>query len=541
MPAEKGKVTSIEEIRRQVEERRAEEQEQRQGGGGGSGDGVERQFVQDCLTANELGDGTLFAHLHRGRYVYNYSTDEWLEWGGHSWRRIVPDRVKFGVEAVVQEYLAEKERLEAERREAIAVEDGSLASRLEERIKATIKRMNRLRSSAGRRNCLEFSHSCEEPIGIEEHRIDMHSHLLAVANGVVDLRTGELRDGRPEDWLLRSSPVEYDQDADMALWEKTLWEIYENEEKIAFLKRLVGMSLFGHSGEHIMAVFFGKGRNGKDTIWEMIQYVLGDLAGTIQPEMLMDQGKTPRSAASPSPEIMSLKGLRIAVGSETEQGARLALGRTKWLTGGGTLTGRYPHDKRNTSFEPTHSLFVLTNEKPHVGDDYAIWKRLVLIGHPYSFVSDPSQPDEKLKDAGLKDKLKGCASGILRWMVEGALLWHVEGGLRPPASVRQETEEYQASEDLLGEWAAVSCWISEALRGRFVGLDDSAFIANAPDDLKTSFKDLYESFDEWYRNNKKSKGMSPKAVGMLLKKRFDSEKIGTMYYYGVGLRSTQGD
>ena len=53
----------------------------------------------------------------------------------------------------------------------------------------------------------------EAPIADAGHDWDNRPMLLAVANGVVDLRTGKLRDGRREDRLIRYTPIAYDPDA----------------------------------------------------------------------------------------------------------------------------------------------------------------------------------------------------------------------------------------------------------------------------------------------------------------------------------------
>ena len=54
--------------------------------------------------------------------------------------------------------------------------------------------------------------------------------------------------------------------------------------------------------------------------------------------------------------------------------------RVKWLTGNDTITGRNPHDRYEVSFKPSHTLFLLTNHKPHApADDFAFWERMILF------------------------------------------------------------------------------------------------------------------------------------------------------------------
>ncbi|MBI9112273.1 phage/plasmid primase, P4 family [Maridesulfovibrio ferrireducens] len=501
-------------------------------GGNGDGGGPDPQFVQDCLDAVGYGDGVLFAEVFRGKRLYNHSTQEWYHWTGHSWALDVGEKhTKTSCEDIAVLYLEEKASID---NEISKLEDSPKKKKsLEARSKFIAGRAKRLRSLAGRKECMEMATTNKNPIDVFGHQMDNRPTLVAVKNGVVDLETGALRDGKPEDFLLRSSPVKYDPNASYEFWDNMLFEIYEDDDKIAFLQRLFGAALFGWSREHIITVFFGQGRNGKDTIFEAISHVLGNLAGVIQPEMLLDQGRV-KNSSGPSPDIMALKGLRLAVGSETNEGARLDVGRVKLLTGGGRLVGRWPHDKHATEFDPTHTLFLLTNNKPSAGNDYAFWKRAYLISHPFSFVSDPKGPDEKLADKHLKDKLRAGSSGILLWMVEGAISY-LEGGLRPPACVLEDTAEYQRNEDMIGDFVEARCVISRDLEPKFPGIPKDLVLNFSIEEMKTSFKDIREVFEAWYCEVLGNKVPSPKWIGKQLKTRFPDKKSGNIYYMGIGI------
>lgn len=505
-------------------------------GGNGDGGGIDPQFICDCLDAVGYGDGTLFAEVFRGKRLFNHSTQEWYHWTGHSWALDTGEKhTKTSCEDIAVLYLEEKAKIDKQANETY--DNETLKKQLQARSKYIAGRVKRLRSLAGRKECMEMATTNKNPIDVFGHQMDNRPTLVAVANGVVDLETGALRDGKPEDYLLRSSPIEYDPNASYEFWDKMLFEIYEDVDKIDFLKRLFGAALFGWSREHIITVFFGQGRNGKDTIFEAISHVLGNLAGVIQPEMLLDQGRV-KNSSGPSPDIMALKGLRLAVGSETNEGARLDVGRVKLLTGGGRLVGRWPHDKHATEFEPTHTLFLLTNNKPSAGNDYAFWKRAYLISHPFSFVSDPKGPDEKLADKHLKDKLHAESSGILLWMVEGAISYLAEG-LRPPACVLEDTAEYQRNEDMIGDFVEACCVISRELEPKFPGIPQELLLDMSIEDMKTPFKDIQEAFEGWYQLYRGNKVPSNKWIGDQLKVRFPKKKSGNIYYLGIGVNPVQ--
>jgi putative DNA primase/helicase len=219
---------------------------------------------------------------------------------------------------------------------------------------------------------------------------------------------------------------------------------------------------------------------------------------------------------------MELKGLRIAFASETDEGRRFSPGQVKWYSGGDTLTGRLPHDKRPTRFGPTHLLILLTNNLPHApGDDFAFWDRLKLVPFHYSFVAspDPAKPNQKKRNEGLLDKLKGEAPGILALLVNGCLDWQ-RNGLSPPPIVTSATEIYRINEDVITQFVEECC------------------IVDADSVVKAA--DLYKAFSTWYSEHIYEKVPKQKKFGEMLSKQFKKDKIGgVVKYYGLELNDEQ--
>jgi len=235
------------------------------------------------------------------------------------------------------------------------------------------------------------------------------------------------------------------------MWERFLREILDGKlDYVDYLQRLFGYGITGITTDHAIPILWGHhGRNGKGTLLETLKTVLGPFAGPIPSEMLLSD-KRARSSAGPSPDIMSLRGRRIAWASETGEGRKLAVDKVKQLTGADTLVGRPPHGKRMIEFSPTHKLFLLTNHKPAIPPtDYAMWARVHLIPFELSFVDEPQKSFERKRDPSLPEKLKQEASGILAWLVRGCLEWQKQG-LNPPVGIKQATAEYQQDEDILG-------------------------------------------------------------------------------------------
>ena len=92
-------------------------------------------------------------------------------------------------------------------------------------------------------------------------KLDGIPHLLGVKNGVVDLRTGQLRDRRPEDMVYNVVNTTYDPEADCSWWNEQVSRMMaDNEEHTRFLQTLLGYGVTGEVKEHIFAFFIGSGR-----------------------------------------------------------------------------------------------------------------------------------------------------------------------------------------------------------------------------------------------------------------------------------------
>lgn len=509
-------ISDIEKLKAQCEARVIEEERTHNSGNPGpTSEEISSKFIRQCLSWNELGDGILFEALNRDLLLFNKSADRWMAWAGHHWKFDIMGVAKARVELVCEAYAYELFKVAAEIAEAEKAEQPvkpalrGLAAGLRRRIK-------QLRSTSRLAHCLEFAHHLEDPLAIAGDEIDQNPYLLACPNGVMDLRTGHFRPGRQDEFLLKATRAKFfGFDAPRAKWEAALEQIFcGKSDVIAFFKRLVGMALVGEVVEQVLIILWGSGCNGKTLVMEIIAFVLGDLAGSIQSEMLLSQGRV-RNSAGPSPDLMSLRGLRIAVASETDEDSRVSASRIKLLSGGDRITGRSPHDKFMISFTPSHTLFLLTNSRPGApGSDFAFWRRVHLIEFAAQFCEKPESPGEYLIDKGLGRALRDEAPGILAWMIDGCLEWQ-KFGLNPPAAVIEATSRYRSEEDLLGQFLDEYCELGV--------------------DFQERAADLYDQFKEWFRANCGSREPSQKVFGGWMVKRFERGKGKPRKYFGVRL------
>jgi putative DNA primase/helicase len=146
---------------------------------------------------------------------------------------------------------------------------------------------------------------------------------------------------------------------------------------------------------------------------------------------------------------MKLQGKRLVWANELDEGKKLSTAMVKWLVGGDSITAR-PLYGVETTFRPTHTIFLLTNHKPVVdAEDYALWQRLHLIPFKLSFVDNPTKPNERKRDMDLVRRFTHIEDqGILTWAVKGCLDWQGRG-LLPPKVVTTAVREYAEEEDYL--------------------------------------------------------------------------------------------
>jgi putative DNA primase/helicase len=343
--------------------------------------------------------------------------------------------------------------------------------------------------------------------------------LISCPNGVIDLNTGGFRPGKPDDYIKVACPTEWKGiNEPCPEWDNFQLQIFNGDlELVGYVRRLNGYTISGQRKERVLPIPWGIGWNGKGTTFETLEYTLGDLAGPVPSEILLEDGKNYRTGGSPTPEIMRLRSKRLVWASETNEGRKLNAGKVKLLTGGDTLVGRDPFGKKLVSFPPTHTLFLMTNHKPKANaDDFALWERINLIPFELSFVDKPTEPHERKRDKHIVDRLKKEAPGILAWLVRGFFEWKQQG-LNPPAKVTDATAEYRETEDTIGQFIAEQCVVNESAR------------------VKAS--EFYKQYETWCEEN----GHKPvwgNTFGQRIVAKFPKKSTNKGFcYLGVGIRS----
>lgn len=333
--------------------------------------------------------------------------------------------------------------------------------------------------------------------------LDAHPWELNTPSGIIDLRDGTLLPPDPHRFHTRSTSATVDTTADLTEWLEFLGTTFQGDlEMIGYLHRLLGYACVGEVRESVLPVFYGpSGANGKTVLLETVAGVLGDYATSVQAGFLL------AGVREHPTEIARLSGVRFAVASETNDGARFDEARVKLLTGGDRLTARFMRQDEFT-FVPSHTLVLMTNHRPEVtAGGPAFWRRVREI--PFNHQVPEVERDEDLRHRLVDEH----GAAIMAWLASGAAEYH-QHGLMTPSSVKVATADYEQSTDSIAGF-----------------VDDCVHIGGG-EHLKTKisvFRDAYET----YCSDMGHSPVTSKALSLGLQARYSigSSKSGSNRFY----------
>lgn len=440
----------------------------------------------------DIGNAERMVHRHGSNIRYNNSFGKWYLWDGNRWRE---DKIN-------EIFQIAKDTVRAIYEEASKADDSDTRTSL---VQHALRSESRARIEA-------MVSLAKSEVPIQPNELDQDIWLFNCTNGVIDLKTGELRPHKREYMITKLSPVAYDPKAECPTWQQFLNDIFQDEQgkvkqdTIDFLQKAVGYALTGDTLEQVLFFLYGTGRNGKSTFMNLIKEIFGEYGKQTNADTF-----TVKKGDRVNNDIAALKGARLVAATESEEGARLAESLVKQLTGGEPVQARFLHQEF-FEYIPQFKIFFTTNHKPIIsGADEGIWRRIRLI--PFTITI----PEVKL-DKELPLKLRNEMPGILRWMVEGCLKWQQEG-LGVPQEVQDATNSYRDEMDTLGNFLQECCLIH----------------ANA----KSKCADIYNTYSDWCSNNGEYE-LTKNKFNRKLEERGFKKKTSTggyLYFFGIGIKA----
>ncbi|MFN3827799.1 MAG: phage/plasmid primase, P4 family [Micavibrio sp.] len=406
-------------------------------------------------SATDLGNAERLVARHGADLIWIKEIG-WVCWTGKRW-----DRERGDTEVQLRAH----DTARAIRNEVLAM--GALGPYEEETPKAFDERMEKFakfaKDSKNQRRLGAITTIAGPILHGMNDDLDRHHFLFNTESGTINLQAKDTGDGsynggialrkhQREDRLTRLSPIKYDPDAQCPRFLQFLRDIQPDDDIQLFLQRFFGYCLSGSIREQIVVMFYGQGSNGKSTLMDLMNYVMGDYALVLPFASLLQDDR--RRGSEATPDLARLPGARFVTSAEPETGARFSEATLKTLTGGEKMTVRHLN-KGFFEFYPQFKLCLSFNNKPAIrGQDDGIWRRIVLVPFDQKFVDQEKLaefPRAKLKDRSLEGALREEAAGIFNWILDGYRLW-VESGLQIPARIRAATEEYKTESNPVNQF-----------------------------------------------------------------------------------------
>ena len=422
------------------------------------------------LPYSDYTNALAFVRDHGPTLRYCYPWNAWLVWTGTHWQRDMSGEVMRLAKQTVKRLARRVELL-----------DEKAAVALMAHIKTSL-------STAKLKAMVENAQS-EAGIAVQPEDLDTNPWLLNVANGTLNLQTGETRPHQQTDLITKCLPTAYDPQAHCPTWRRFLWRIMggsQGEDSpdmsvgdleqrrladeratalIAYLQRAAGYTLTGSTREQCLFLCCGPTKTGKSTYLALLRSLLGPYGKQTDIQTFMHKDR---------PEVRNdladLAGTRYVYAVESQEGKRLAEGLVKQMTGGvDAIKARFLYEEL-FEFRPMFKAYLGTNHAPQIKDsDDAIWERIRRI--PFTVQIPKAECDKDLEQQLLAE-----LPGILAWAVQGCQAWQDAKDLLEPQAVVDSTQEYRAEMDVVARFLEECCRFHEQFRIKAGDLH-TAFVA----------------------------------------------------------------
>ncbi|CCY17289.1 phage/plasmid primase P4 family domain-containing protein [Eubacterium sp. CAG:786] len=276
---------------------------------------------------------------------------------------------------------------------------------------------------------------------------DSQEFLLNTPAATYDLRTGTSSEHSADDLITKVTAVSPSEE-NMDIWLEAVNSFFcGDSELIEYVQQIVGLAAIGKVYMEALIISYGDGRNGKSTFWNTIARVLGSYSGSISADAL-----TVGCKRNVKPEMAELKGKRLVIAAELEEGMRLNTSVVKQLCSTDEVSAEKKY-RDPFRYTPTHTLVLYTNHLPRVGaNDEGTWRRLIVI--PFNAKIEGNSDIKNYADY-LAEKAGGA---VLLWIIDGARkVIECNFKLKIPQCVSEAISHYRENNDWLSMFIEDCC------------------------------------------------------------------------------------
>lgn len=310
----------------------------------------------------------------------------------------------------------------------------------------------------------EITSSMKFMCDISENEFDSDPYLRCVANGVLDLRTGQLSPYDPS--LLMSKRIDVSYKPNAADSSPLLRQVLSAmpEDAIDWAQVMFGQAMFGlQPSSSVVTFMHGSGSNGKSTIINLLKETMGTYSSELSKSAFNFKSTDSKYA------LYQMRGVSQTILEELPKGVNLDIDTLKEIAGTETIIARGVC-KDFITFENMLSVFVSTNHLPRVdtenNTDYGTQRRLIALPFPYRFVTSETharnpQPNDRMASSYLTQSIPSntpLLEAFLAWRVQGAVRWWKAGRDRLeiettlPPSVIQATNRWLKTDSAIEEF-----------------------------------------------------------------------------------------
>lgn len=299
------------------------------------------------------------------------------------------------------------------------------------------------------KNVSDVAEAAKPMLLFDPRELDHDPFQLNTPDGTYDLREGvnSKKEHDPDDKITKMTACSPG-DEGKQLWEDALDKFFcGNAELITYVQKVIGLAAIGKVfNEHII-IAYGGGANGKSTFCNAVARTLGSYSRRMAADLL-----TTSAARNARPELAELRGARLVLASELEEGKRMNTATLKQLASTDDISAEKKY-RDPMNFTPSHSLILQTNHLPKVGaNDDGTWRRIIVI--PFNAQIQGSDDIKNYSDY----LVEHAGAYILKWIMEGAKNVIDAGFDIPvPDCVKAATDAYREENDWMKHFLEECC------------------------------------------------------------------------------------
>jgi P4 family phage/plasmid primase-like protien len=357
-----------------------------------------------------------------------------------------------------------------------------------------------------------------------ENNLDSNVNLIGFDNGVYDIEGMCFRDGTPDDYVSKTTYMNYEEFHDK---HPIVQEIYDFFEKVhpdpitrEYVLTIFATFLGGSCEEQTFQIWTGAGSNGKSTVVDLFEETFGDDYTGKFSTTLLTRDRANSNACTP--ELQDVMKKRFASMQEPNDNDVIYTGAMKEYTGGDKIYSRGLFSKP-TPFKPQFKLVMLCNKMPTIkGWDYGTWRRIRVVKYLSSFVDNPSHDpveQEFTKDRKLTTKFKYWRQAFMWILIERLKQYNLHG-LVEPDSVLNASKEYKKKSDAYCSF-----------------LDENFVLSNSSE--RISAQEMYESFKVWWRSVLNSTPPSKQDLMDYLQSNTKIKRTNNSHFTGIAYKNIE--